>query len=307
VTPPPRCVVVGGAGAVGTLFTELLAGSGWAVSAVDRQSVDRQSVDPQSFDRQSRPIPFADSVSGDILDPQPPLRALLAAADVVVLAVPEPVACSALSPLARSMRPGALIVDTLSVKGPFAAEVARAPIEQQVLGVNPMFAPSLGFPGRPVAVVELRGGDRATAFTELLTSWGGRVVRVSAGEHDRLAAASQALTHAAVLAFGSALAALDVGIEELTAIAPPPHRTLLALLARITTGTPEVYWDVQAANSLAPQARRALAAAARNLADLVDAGSPEEFTALLEGLRGYLGSTVSQHCAACARSFDAIR
>ncbi|MFC0548150.1 prephenate dehydrogenase/arogenate dehydrogenase family protein [Kutzneria chonburiensis] len=292
MTPRPRCVVVGGAGAVGTLFAELLAGSGWAVSAVDKQS---------------RPIPCADSVSGDILDPQPLLRALLATADVVVLAVPEPVACSALLPLARSMRPGALIVDTLSVKGPFAAEVARTQIEQQVLGVNPMFAPSLGFFGRPVAVVELRGGDRATAFTELLTSWGGRVIRVSADRHDRLAAASQALTHAAVLAFGSALAALDVGIEELTAIAPPPHRTLLALLARITTGTPEVYWDVQSANSLAPQARRALAAAARDLADLVDAGSPEDFTALLEGLRGYLGSTVSLHSAACARSFDAIR
>lgn len=285
-------MVVGGAGAVGSLFSRLLAESGFAVSVVDKHS---------------RQNPVTGTTSGDILDPQPPLRALLAAADVVVLAVPEPVACAAFSLLARSMRPGALIVDTLSVKGPFAAEVTRAETAVQVLGVNPMFAPSLGFPGRPVAVVELRGGDRAAEFVELVTSWGGQVIRVSARQHDRLAAASQALTHAAVLAFGSALAALDVGIEELTAIAPPPHRTLLALLARIATGTPEVYWDVQAANSLAPQVRHALASAARDLADLVDTGSAEEFTALLGRLRRFLGPTAERHAAACARSFDAIR
>ena len=56
---------------------------------------------------------------------------------------------------------------------------------------------------------------------------------MTADQHDRLAAASQALTHATVLAFGLALAELQVDVADLGRIAPPPHTTLLSLLARI--------------------------------------------------------------------------
>ena len=56
----------------------------------------------------------------------------------------------------------------------------------------------------------------------------------------------------------AALAELDIDIADLDRIAPPPHAALLSLLARITSGAPEVYWDVQAANPYAPAARHAL-------------------------------------------------
>ncbi|SDG48741.1 prephenate dehydrogenase [Lentzea fradiae] len=274
-----RCLVVGGAGAVGTLFAELLSGAGASVRV-------------------------SDSAAGeDITAPDVVLAAEIALADVVVLAVPEAVALKALGVLVPAMSPGALLVDTLSVKSRYAEATAGLRSDVELLGLNPMFAPSLGFPGRPVAAVELAGGPRTESLLGLLTTAGARVVRVGAERHDRLAAATQALTHAAVLSFGAALAELGVTADELAALAPPPHATLLALLARIAGGTPEVYWDVQSANPFAETARDALRAGTATLAATVGAGEAE-FTDLLTALRSVLGEQLAPYGEHCARMFQ---
>ncbi|NEB90429.1 prephenate dehydrogenase dimerization domain-containing protein, partial [Streptomyces bauhiniae] len=133
--------------------------------------------------------------------------------------------------------------------------------------------------------------------------WGARVVRVDAAEHDRLAAASQALTHAAVLGFGLALAGTGVSAADLRPVAPPPATTLLALLARVASGTPEVYWDVQHANAEAGAVRKALAEAVHRVADTVEHGTEADFAALLGELRAYLGDDLAHHRDTCARLF----
>ena len=277
-----RCVIAGG-GAVGRLFADLLSAAGGDVLVVDRAAGPGQVV-------------------GDITAGGPGLAAELAAADVVVLAVPEPVALAALAPVAAAMTPGALLVDTLSVKSRYAAAVSDLPADVEVLSLNPMFAPALGFDGRPVAAVELRDGPRTQALIRLLSAAGARVVPVAADRHDRLAAATQALTHATVLAFGAALAALDVTAEELAALAPPPHATLLALLARIAGGTPEVYWDVQSANPFAQHARAALCTAVSTVDIAVDKGE-DEFTDLMMAARAVLGDRLPEYGERCARLF----
>ena len=295
-----RAVVVGG-GAVGRLVVELLESGGATATVVDRAPTCT-----------GRRVLVADVTA---LPTEPAVAAALGAADVVVLAVPEPVALAALDAVLDAMRPGALLVDTLSVKGDLAAATAGAPrvaaLGLEVLGLNPMFAPALGLAGRPVAAVPVRPGPRTEALLALLTERGGQVVRVSAAEHDRLAAITQALTHAAVLAFGLAAAELtDELADDLAgpaALAPPPHRTLLALLARIAGGAPEVYWDVQAANPQAAAARQALIRAARRLADVADRGDEAGFGALLDRVRTLLGPRLGPDGELCARLFGALR
>ncbi|WP_441245320.1 prephenate dehydrogenase/arogenate dehydrogenase family protein [Kitasatospora sp. McL0602] len=283
------CVVVGGAGAVGALFADSLLRSGRAVTVVDTGRA------PEGV-RQLR---------GDITDIGPELAAVLAAADLVVLAVPEPVALAAVKGVAAAMREGALLVDTLSVKQSVVAAIRDQAPKVEALSLNPMFAPSLGFGGRPVAAVVVQDGPLVRELIGLVESWQGKVVEVTEREHDRLAAATQALTHATVLSFGLALTELDITIGELRAVAPPPHDTLLALLARIAGGTPEVYWDVQSANPQAPSARSGLAASIRRVADLVEAGDETGFEHLLGRLKGFLGPELDHYRDTCARIFEA--
>ncbi len=300
MTAPPRslserrCVVVGGAGAVGAMFVDVLVGAGAAVCVVDTVAAPERAATPIAFER------------GDILAPDPRLAAEIGRAEIVVLAVPEAVALAAVEPVAAAMTPGALLVDTLSVKEPIVAAARLHAGALEVLSLNPMFAPSLEIDGRAIAAVVVHDGQRAQELLEVLRDRGGRIVELGAGEHDSLAATTQALTHATVLAFGLALAELEADVAELGALAPPPHTTLLALLARITSAAPETYWDVQAANAHAAPARAALAAGMRRLADVVDAGDAGEFAAMLEELRGVMGSERDDYGDVCRQLFAAM-
>ncbi|MGW1196479.1 prephenate dehydrogenase dimerization domain-containing protein [Streptomyces sp. NPDC002536] len=290
-----RCVVAGGGGAVGAMFTELLRSTGAEVCVVETA--------PPPAGTGSRGVSW---LTADITVPGSEVRGHVAAADLVLLAVPEPVALAAARPLAALMRPGAVLVDTLSVKSRMLSELACCPAWIGKLGINPMFAPSLGMAGRPVAAVTVQDGPGVTAFLGLIEEWGGRPLRLSPDEHDRITAATQALTHATVLGFGLALAELPVGIDRLTAAAPPPHTLLLALLARMTGGSPEVYWDIQRANPHAAQARDALARGLRQLADLVDGGSPADLSAAFGRIRDLLGPEAQLHREYCEQAFTAL-
>lgn len=278
-------VVIGGFGAVGQLIVDLLRRQNVSVTVVDIRG--GLSV-----------------MDGDITAPNESLRRLLTAASTVVLAVPESVALAA---DLTSVPFDALLVETLSVKSGFAHLLDESNRAGAAVGINPMFAPSLGMNGRPVAAVVHRPGPAVDAFLDRIGRWGGRVVRVDAARHDELAAATQALTHASALAFGLALAELDLPFDDIDALAPPPHATMLAVLARITGGEPEVYWDVQAGNPYAARARAALLRATHSVSEAVDSGSETEFAHLLSRAETALGAGGDRYRTKCGEIFGIVR
>lgn len=286
-----RCVVAGGNGHVGWMFTALLTGAGSEVVCVDR-------APPTGS-------PGARWLAGDICRPDSAVADAVESADLLLLAVPEPVALAAVRVIGPLLRPGALYADTLSVKSRIAAEVARWLPGVAALSLNPMFGPSLGPSGRVIAAVTLTDGPPVGALRNLLREAGARIVEVTASEHDRITAVSQAVTHAAVLSFGLAAAELGVDVRTLRALAPPPHETMLALLARIASGTAEVYWDIQAGNPDAQVARDALRRGMERLSSL---GGQNEFADVLGEIRGFLGegdlTALAGTCALLFRALD---
>ncbi|WP_432898261.1 prephenate dehydrogenase dimerization domain-containing protein [Micromonospora matsumotoense] len=285
-----RSVVVGGSGAVGGMFTGLLRAAGSDTLVVDVAPPLEQP---------------GECLRADVTAPGPELAAALAEADLVLLAVHEAVAIRAVGPVTRLMRPDALLADTLSVRTGMAAELAaRAPGVEHV-GLNPMFAPAAGMTGRPVAAVVTRDGPGVAALLRLVEYGGGRPVRFTAAEHDRTTAATQALTHAVILAFGLALSRLDVDVRTLVATAPPTHRVLLALLARVLGGRPEVYGEIQSANPDAAPARAALADSLAGLSALTG-GDPAGMDGVFERLRELLGPELAAQQERCRELFRTI-
>jgi prephenate dehydrogenase len=219
-----------------------------------------------------------------------------------VLALPETVALDALPHVLAALPAGALLVDTLSVKTPFAraAVAACAPVE--LLSLNPMFAPSLGFAGHAVLAVELVPGPRSQALLALLRA-SARVVTVAdASAHDRATATLQVATHAGVLAFGLALTQLHVDLDALLPVAPPPFLAQLALLARIASASPETYADIQRANPFAAEARGALAAALAQLDEAALDADPQR----VEELIAQAGALLGPHRGALAAQAAAL-
>jgi len=206
--------------------------------------------------------------------------AALRAADRVLVCLPEAVALPLLAPLAARLRPGALLVDTLSVKAPVARALAGVRDEVELLSLNPLFAPRVGLAGENVAAVTLRGGPRGAAFLALLRGAGATIVPLDADEHDRAAAAVQVAAHAAILAYAGALERLGPPPDG---VSTPPSRALAALVDRVLAGAPEVYRHVQADNPHSAAARAALADALAELGERV--ASEDGFAALYARLR----------------------
>jgi 4-amino-4-deoxyprephenate dehydrogenase len=287
--------VVIGSSAVGGAIAEFLLKFGYHVEVVDTVAALAAHYLPQGGGIRGVP--------GDITAPDPALIARIGTASTVVLAVPEHVALAALDSVVAAMADGALLVDTLPVKSRFVPAAQAAAPHLEMVSVNPMLALPLGMAGRPVAVVVAHDGPRARDLLSMIRAWGCRVVPLTAAGHDRATAAVQVLPHAAVLAFGLALEGLGADAAELEALAPPPYRALLALLARIISGVPEAYWDVQSANPAGEHARDQLADALRRLADIVESGDHAGFDAALQRLRGFLGPGLGHYREVCARVF----
>ncbi|ATQ27913.1 prephenate dehydrogenase [Rhodococcus ruber Chol-4] len=279
-------VVAGGAGAVGRMLGE----------ALRRDGADVLVVDPAAGDDPG-------ALRDDVTVPTAAVRDAVRCASMLVLAVPEATALAAAARLGPLLSPDAVLVETLSVKSAWAQAGRGRGWSAQCVGLNPMFAPALGMAGRPVAVVEHRPGPAVDALLAALDRWGARVVRMTADDHDRVAAATQAATHAAVLAFGLALGRLGVPPSVAAATAPPPHVLLRALLARIAGGAPEVYLDVQAGNPHAAAARSALRASLDELEAVVETGSVAGFADLLGRAATPLGADTGRYRELCAELF----
>ncbi|MEU8197133.1 prephenate dehydrogenase dimerization domain-containing protein [Microbispora amethystogenes] len=282
-------VVVGGAGEVGGLLARLLLPDGPVVCA----------------DVRAAEIPGTVAIVADACRPSADLLGVVRQAGTVVFALPEHVAVPAVTACAPAVRPGALLVETLSVKEAVTPALAGAAASRdaEACGLNPMFAPALGWQDNAVAAVRVADGPRTTALLGSITAAGARVVELTAGEHDRVTAVLQAATHAAALAFGQAVVAGGADAEALLALAPPPHLTMLAVLARITGGNPEVYWDIQVANPHAAAARAALREAVATIDTLASTGDRAGFNALLHGVEKHLGDRAPLLRGYCARLF----
>ncbi len=287
-----RFAIVGGYGQVGGLFAREFRAHGSVVV-----------IDPaaQATDESGMRVIAAAVQAGDAQ-----ALAELAAADVVLLALPESEVETAVPVAAGAMKSGALLADTLSVKAQVVPLLARWARRQalQACSLAPMFAPALGMAGRPVAVVRIADGDLVEVLLAIMSQAGARLTGISAPEYDRLAAVLQAATHAAVLALGLTVARSGSELGALLALAPPPHLTMLALAARVVAGNPDVYWDIQVSSHDSALMRETLRDSLDELDRSVKESDRASFVNMINGIRDYLGPYHDDLAGRCAALFD---
>ncbi|WP_437539512.1 prephenate dehydrogenase dimerization domain-containing protein [Sorangium sp. So ce726] len=288
-----RCVVVGAKGSIGAFLATRLSGEGLDVTGIDIS--DAAYVNPT--------IAFH---ADDITRPSDRTCAALSQARTVVLALSQSVLERALPQVLPHLHPDCLIVETLSIKTPFHDLLDQHRPAQPVLGINPMFSGDLDPRGRPVAAVVHRSGAAIAGFLSLLDRWQLRVVVIEPHEHDRTMATLQSLCHAAILSFGRALCQAGVSASSIAALAPPPFRVLLSLVARMTQNHPDVYWEIQSANPYAGEARQRLQASLQALDAEVSAGERERFHDELHQIKAVLIEQDPRFLQTCRRIFQIV-
>ncbi len=265
-----KVLVLGGLGDVGGLMAALLQSAGASVILVDARL---------------GPVDLSQDLDAAWV---PAFAQALSEADLVLAALPEAVCLRAVDRVLGHMRSDALWVDTLSVKDAICRALTSAPAPAERLSINPMFAPALGWEGQCVAWVEVASGQRTAEIRAIVQGAGARIEPIDAAAHDRVTAATQVATHAAILAFGMALRQSGYDAETVWRLATPPHRILAALLARIVNGNPEVYGDIQSHHPSASQVRASLVAGLERLDSLAARNAGQEFVAEVASLRDLL-------------------
>lgn len=258
-------LVIGGAGRMGRWFTGFLATQGWDVSVADPAG-------------EVPGLPWH-------ADWREPARS----AELVIVAAPLAATAAILDELV-TLKPAGLVVEIGSIKAPVAASLeALREAGVAVASIHPMFGPDVRLlAGRHVILVDIGAPAALADVRALFEQTSAGLAEMSLEQHDRLVAWVLGLSHAANIAFFTALARSGRPIQELAGFASTTFGAQLTVAARVAAENPQLYFEIQSLNPHGTEPVTALAAAAAQVERAVAAGDAAGFTELMRAGARYL-------------------
>ncbi len=256
--PDTHFLILGGRGRMGLKLTEWLEEQGFKVSSLDKSD----ALNEQAF----------------------------AAADVVILSVPMDRVVETAQEVGPLLRGDSLLCDINSLK----TEVCEAMAESfsgEVLGLHPMFGPTVNSPRRQkVVACKVREGDRSKWMLGLLKRLGFEVIETTPEKHDRFMGIIQVLTHFSTMVMGKALERSGATLEETLQFMSPIYRVELAMVGRLFAQDPSLYASIEMDNELGPELREAYIKAAQELKVICDSGDRAAFENEFTAIQKYFSS-----------------
>lgn len=251
-----RVLLIGGLGAMGRLLGATLARRGHAIDTFDLE--DTRDL--------------ADAVAG---------------AQVIVLAVPMPVALGMAKRVAPLIAPHQLLCDINSLKEAICATYASG-CRGEALGLHPMFGPTVSSLRRQkVVVCRVHDGPLSAWLLAELGGLGAELIETDPATHDRIMAIVQVLVHFRTLVMGEALRRSGVPIAQSLAFTSPIYRLELAVVGRLFTQDPDLYASIEMENPHGAAMRDSFLEAARAVKAHLDAGDRDRFRALFDEVSAY--------------------
>ena len=267
-----KALVIGGAGRMGRWFAAFLGEQGFRVAVADPGIGGEGAGEPAAGEGRFRDWTEAPD---DF--------------DLTVVAAPLAVTADLLPRIAAAGRRG-LVFDIGSVKTPLRPgleEMARRGV--RTASVHPMFGPdTLALHRRHVLVMEAGDPRAADAAAELFSGTMAEVLRLPLAAHDPLIAYVLGLSHAANLAFLTAVRESGEHAPRLARLSSVTFDRQMATAAAVARENPHLYFEIQRSNPHGDRALRSLAAAVHRLADIVRAGDEDAFVSLMREGRDYL-------------------
>jgi chorismate mutase/prephenate dehydrogenase len=243
-----QITIIGGRGQMGALLGRWLAGRGHTITALD--------VDDD--------LDTAESIT---------------TADIVVISVPMAHAAQIARQVGPRVRPGALLCDVNSLKTEVCAAM-EASTTGEVLGLHPMFGPSVGALRRQkVVVCPVRPGPMGAWLSAELGRMGAELIESDPSTHDMMMAVIQVLVHFSTIARGDALRRVGVPIEQSLRFTSPIYRLELAFIGRLFAQSPDLYAEITMTNPHSERVRAAFRDAVLALDGTVASGDRDAFRA----------------------------
>jgi chorismate mutase/prephenate dehydrogenase len=207
-----KIVVIGGEGALGSVFVSLFEKSNYLVATLEKD--DWQNA-----------------------------QSIFDGADLVIVAVPINTTVDVIKSI-QYLPKDCILADITSIKvSPLNAmlEVHDGP----VVGLHPMFGPdSPGMIKQVVVVCDGRKAEKYQWLIDQMTTWGAVIHNTSSQEHDQAMAFIQVMRHFSTFIYGQHLKEENPDLVDLLMFSSPIYRLELAMVGRLFAQAPSLYADI---------------------------------------------------------------
>ena len=217
---------------------------------------------------------------------------LIQQADITVFSVPitdTPGLIEQLAPLAKE---GSLLTDFTSIKSPAVTALAEsAPEHCEVLGLHPMFGPSVvnKLNNQVFAACPVRKGPHTDFLLDFFRGQGALIKTTTPEEHDQMMSVVQGLTHLSSIATAMALKELGVDLHQSLEFSSPIYQLRLDMVGRILSQDPRLYAEIAIENPLTMQSLTAYVQAIDELMKLISQGDEQGFIQAFTEAADFLG------------------
>jgi chorismate mutase/prephenate dehydrogenase len=249
--------IVGGYGALGSLFAERFRDAGARVEVIGEGEQDK-------------------------------LNKICSTADLVLISVPIAVTTRVIESLPR-LPEHCILADVTSIKAkPLQAMLERH--EGPVVGLHPMFGPQVATLAKQLIVVtEGRGAADYQWLLDTLVRWGTQLYHTTAARHDEAMGFIQVMRHLSTFVYGAHLASENADLQELLDLSSPIYRLELMMVGRLFAQDADLYADIILAHpENFAMMRRYLETFTRVL-DQLEQGDKAEFVRKFAEVSDYFG------------------
>lgn len=264
-------LVIGGAGKMGGWFSEFLASQGFRVAIADPSGTLAGFEHVRDWSRS--PLDY----------------------DLIVVATPLAVGNGVLQELAVQ-KPRGVVFDIGSLKTPLRQGLqALRDAGCKVTSLHPMFGPDTDLlSGRHVIFIDLGNAEALQTAQDLFGATMADRAVMSLDEHDRLIAYVLGLSHALNIAFFTALAESGEAAPRLAQLSSTTYDAQVDIATRVSTESPELYFEIQSLNEYGRESLEALRAAVDKLWRAVAQGDQATFVRMMQQGREYLAGRVRE-------------
>eukprot|EP00127_Corallochytrium_limacisporum_P002571 Clim_evm7s134 gene=Clim_evmTU7s134 len=183
-----------GMGDMGRMYTKYIGSAGYTLNVCDRPDPDVEAKLRKDYEGQANVIVHQDGYS------------VSRRSDLVIYSVETTNIGRLVEEYGRASKPGAIIAGQTSVKAPEIAAFEKfLPDDTHIVTCHSLHGPTVDPKTETMIVIRHRASDEAYARAQKVFSClGSRMVEMSAEEHDRITADTQAATHLAFESMGTA-------------------------------------------------------------------------------------------------------
>ncbi|EON64823.1 prephenate dehydrogenase (NADP+) [Coniosporium apollinis CBS 100218] len=255
-----------GMGDMGKMYARRISAAGWRVNACDVPEKHEALMEE-----------FADSANVNIM---PNGHLVSRSSDYIIYSVEAKKIDEVVAKFGPSTKLGAVVGGQTSCKAPEIAAFERhLPTDVQIVSCHSLHGPGVNPHGQPLVIIQHRASNESVErVKKILSCLGSNYVYLSAAEHDRITADTQAVTHAAFLSMGAAWAANKQFPWEIARYIGGIENVKINVTLRIYANKWHVYAGLAILNPSAQQQIKQYAQSVTELFKLMLGGHREELT-----------------------------